>query len=134
MIILRYSRSFHSASTLCHPALGIRASTTAAGRQQAGERVAAGRLLPYPYFNIFFCNAAAVKEEDEPASERVRTSSNVLHGMVRHYYLSIHTSQFQSLCSMKSSSQMLQNLPYFIYTKPKVVFSIFHFMLLYIFT
>ena len=31
--------------------------------------------------------------------------------------LVMHSSQFQSLCSTKSSSETLQNLPYFIYTK-----------------
>ena len=38
---------------------------------------------------------------------------------VRRYTLDcqvdMHSSQFQSLCSTKSSSEMLQNLPYFIY-------------------
>ena len=50
------------------------------GRQASGWQAS----LPYPYFNIFFCNAAVVKEEDEPESGRgqVQTSSNVLHGMV----------------------------------------------------
>ena len=28
-----------------------------------------------------------------------------------------HSSQFQSLCSTKSSSEMLENLPYFIYKR-----------------
>ena len=35
---------------------------------------------------------------------------------------------------MKISSEILQNLPYFKYTKkPKVAFTIFHFVLLYFF-
>ena len=45
-----------------------------------------------------------------------------------------HSSQFHGLCSTKCSSETLQNLPYFIYIylqKPKVAFSVFHFMQLY---
>ena len=49
-----------------------------------------------------------------------------------HFLLDIYTqcplthfSQFQSLCSMKSSSKTLENLPYFIYTKTQSCF--FHF-------
>ena len=38
--------------------------------------------------------------------------------------LRMHSSQFQSLCSTKSSSKMIQNLPYFIqvYENPKLLF------------
>ena len=38
-----------------------------------------------------------------------------------------HSSQFQRLCSTKSSSEMLQNLPYFIYIyeNPKLLFPFF---------
>ena len=41
-----------------------------------------------------------------------------------------HISQFQGLCLMKSSSEMLQNLPYFIYLymkskNPKLLFPFF---------
>ena len=41
------------------------------------------------------------------------------------FLLVCHSSQFQSLCSTKRSSEMLQNLPYFIYTKSQSYF--FHF-------
>ena len=41
--------------------------------------------------------------------------------------VSNHSSQFQSLCSTKSSSEMLQNVPYFIYLykNPKLLFPFF---------
>ena len=53
--------------------------------------------------------------------------------------LSRHSSQFQSLCSMKISCKTLQNLPYFILgvkvrnMKIHLVFFNFHFVLLYFF-
>ena len=43
----------------------------------------------------------------------------------------IHSSQFQSLCSIQSSSKMHQNLSHFIYTKTQSC--LFHFVLLYFF-
>ena len=44
-----------------------------------------------------------------------------------------HSSEKRILCLKKSSSKRLQNLPYSVYIrKPKVVFSIFHFVLLYL--
>ena len=45
-----------------------------------------------------------------------------------------YSSKFQSLCSMKCSSETLQNLLYFMYKKTHVVFFVFHFVQLYIFT
>ena len=59
-----------------------------------------------------------------------------IHNPLRNFfktrkYVHIHSSQFQGLCSMKSSSEMLQNLPYFWNMKTHIV--IFHFMLLYFF-
>ena len=44
------------------------------------------------------------------------------------YVLRLHSSQFQGLCLMKSSSETLQNLPYFIYVcirKAKAAFPFF---------
>ena len=41
--------------------------------------------------------------------------------------LGTHSSQFQGLCLMKSSSETLQNLPYFIYTKTQSCFFRFSF-------
>ena len=45
-----------------------------------------------------------------------------------------HSSQFEGLCSTKSSSKMLQNLPYFWHKKTHIVLFIFHFVLLYFFS
>ena len=45
-----------------------------------------------------------------------------------------HSSKISGLCSTKCSSEMLQNLLYFMYKKTHVVFFVFHFMQLYIFT
>ena len=45
-----------------------------------------------------------------------------------------HSSEIRGLRSMKSSRETLQNLLYFIYKKAHVVFFIFHFVQLYIFT
>ena len=41
------------------------------------------------------------------------------------YSFLVHSSQFQSLCSMKSSCKTLQNLPYYIYENPKLLFLFF---------
>ena len=41
----------------------------------------------------------------------------------------IHSSEIRGLCLMKSSSERLQNLPYFIYMRTRSCFSIFYFML-----
>ena len=49
----------------------------------------------------------------------------LLYAMDGSLSLLLHSSQFRSLCSMKSSSEMLQNLLYVIYKKTHVVF--FHF-------
>ena len=47
---------------------------------------------------------------------------------------SLHFSEIRGLRSMKCSSEMLQNLLYFMYKKTHVVFFVFHFVQLYIFT
>ena len=44
-----------------------------------------------------------------------------------------HSSQFQGLCSTKSSSETIQNLPYFWNAKTHVGFFFFDFMLLCLF-
>ena len=45
-----------------------------------------------------------------------------------------HSSEIRGLRSTKCSSETLQNLLYFIYKKTHVVFFVFHFVQLYIFT
>ena len=45
-----------------------------------------------------------------------------------------HSSEIRGLCSTKCSREMLQNLLYFMCKKTHVVFIIFHFVQLYIFT
>ena len=50
------------------------------------------------------------------------------------FKLCSHSSELRGLCSTKSSSEMLQNLLYFMYKKTHVVFFVFNFMQLYIFT
>ena len=47
---------------------------------------------------------------------------------------SIHSSEIRSLRSTKCSSEMLQKLLYFMCKKTYVVFFVFHFVQLYIFT
>ena len=42
-----------------------------------------------------------------------------------------HSSEIRGLCSTKCSSEMLQNLLYFMYKKTNVVFLVFHFVQLY---
>ena len=42
-------------------------------------------------------------------------------------HICLHSSQFQSLCSTKSSSETLQNLPYFVHTKTQSCFFRFSF-------
>ena len=54
-------------------------------------------------------------------------------GMLVVLLLWCHSSQIQGLCSTKSSSKTLENLPYLIYTNTQSCFSVFHFVLLYIF-
>ena len=49
-------------------------------------------------------------------------------------YLEDHSSEIRGLCSTKCSSKTLQNLLYFMYKKTHVVFFVFHFVQLYIFT
>ena len=39
----------------------------------------------------------------------------------------LHSSEIRGLCSMKCSSETLQNLLYFMYKKTHVVFFVFHF-------
>ena len=52
-----------------------------------------------------------------------------------NYFLILpHSSEIRGLCSTKCSSETLQNLLYFMYKKTHVVFFVFHFMQLYIFT
>ena len=66
--------------------------------------------------------------------ELSKTSLHKISDKFSFSTMSVQSPQFQGLCSMKSSSETLQNWPYFIYTKTqKVAFSIFHFVLLYIF-
>ena len=48
--------------------------------------------------------------------------------------IQMHSSEIRGLCSTKCSSKMLQNLLYFMYKKTHVVFFVFHFVQLYIFT
>ena len=48
--------------------------------------------------------------------------------------LTIHSSEIRGLRSTKCSSETLQNLLYFMYKKTHVVFFVFHFVQLYIFT
>ena len=48
--------------------------------------------------------------------------------------ISGHSSEIRGLRSTKCSSETLQNLLYFMYKKIHVVFFVFHFMQLYIFT
>ena len=45
-----------------------------------------------------------------------------------------HSSEIRGLYSTKCSSETLQNLLYFMYKKTHVVFFVFHFVQLYIFT
>ena len=49
-------------------------------------------------------------------------------------YLPIHSSQFQSLCWMKTSSKTLQNLSYFMYTKNQSCFFPFFISYYFIFS
>ena len=48
--------------------------------------------------------------------------------------VSSHSSEIRGLRSTKCSSETLQNLLYFMYKKTHVVFFVFHFVQLYIFT
>ena len=48
--------------------------------------------------------------------------------------LLFHSSEIRGLCLTKCSSETLQNLLYFMYKKTHVVFFVFHFVRLYIFT
>ena len=57
-----------------------------------------------------------------PSESSTSVSSS---SFVRGASLFSHSSQFQGLCLMKSSREMLQNLPYFWNMKTHVVF--FHF-------
>ena len=50
------------------------------------------------------------------------------------YLLTCHSSEIRGLCSTKCSSETLQKLLYFMYKKTHVVFFVFHFVQLYIFT
>ena len=61
--------------------------------------------------------------------DTINTASRMQSSSEGELYL--HSSQFEGLCSTKSSSKMLQNLPYFWNTKNHIVFFIFHFVLLY---
>ena len=45
-----------------------------------------------------------------------------------------HSSEIRGLCLMKWPSETIQNLPYFMHKKTHVVFFVFHFVQLYIFT
>ena len=51
-----------------------------------------------------------------------------------YYILHCHSSEIRGLRSTKCSSEMLQNLLYFMHRKTHVVFFVFHFVQLYIFT
>ena len=51
-----------------------------------------------------------------------------------NFEVSQHSSEIKGLCSMKCSSETLQNLLYFMYQKTHAVFFVFHFVQLYIFT
>ena len=50
------------------------------------------------------------------------------------FLLSTHSSEIRGLRSTKCSSETLQNVIYFMYKKTHVVFFVFHFVQLYIFT
>ena len=52
---------------------------------------------------------------------------------VKYLGFMIHSSEKRCLCLMKLSSETLQSLAYFIYTKPKVAFRFFIVLLLYLF-
>ena len=51
-----------------------------------------------------------------------------------NYILRTHSSEIRGLRSTKCSSETLQNLLYFMHKKTHVVFFVFHFVQLYIFT
>ena len=52
----------------------------------------------------------------------------------KKFKLPLHSSEIRGLCLRKCPRKMLQNLAYLtIMRKPKIAFSIFHFMLLYFF-
>ena len=72
--------------------------------------------------------------------QKLHTSTNL--GLVkcrrvadyRARALAAHSSEIRGLRSTKCSSETLQNLLYFMYKKTHVVFFVFHFVQLYIFT
>ena len=70
----------------------------------------------------------AARELLVSAMDKVKNDANI-HDLLQVKLL--HSSQFLGLCSTKSSSETLQNLPYFICMKSQSCF--FHFVLLYLF-
>ena len=58
------------------------------------------------------------------------------YSWARHlfYELCLHSSEKRGLCSTYCSRETLQNLPYYCNKKTHVVFFVFHFVQLYVFT
>ena len=76
------------------------------------------------------------KFKNSLALQRYILCTYVLY-MTYHYandVIALHSLEIRGFCSTKCSSEMLQNLLYFMYKKTHVVFFVFHFVQLYIFT
>ena len=89
------------------------------------------------YLDLGRFSHVLVKSEGHLRLEDSNNYSTKLSQMMRSpsiFKHSVHSSEIRGLRSTKCSSEMHQNLLYFMYKKTHVVFFVFHFVQLYIFT
>ena len=76
------------------------------------------------------CEACNSDRETKKSKKRTKEKKKKV-SIFKFSHSIFHSSEIRGLCSTKCSSEMLQNLLYFMYTKTYLVFFIFHFMQLY---
>ena len=65
---------------------------------------------------------------------RSTTNYKMVSKALYNFQVITHSSEIRGLCLMKCPSEMRQNLLYFMYKKTHVIFFVFHFVQLHIFT
>ena len=82
----------------------------------------------YIFFDMLICGLQLLQVL-KTSAENLRINFSSHNFIAEHIFLTqirVHFSQFQGLCSMKSSREMLQNLSYF-WNKKTQILGFFHF-------